>query len=1320
MPNLLGTLQSYFPQLILRRWQADPSTFERPFEERFEGAVLFADISGFTMLTEQLTAEGAAGTEELIQLLNGCFSDLIELVHAHGGDVVKFAGDALIALWPTGPLAPDDADLTMVGLRAAACGLAMQEALSGRAMGDGARLSLRIAMGVGEIALVHGGGQGGRWEFFVAGEPLVQISRLQRHVVPGELRLTAAAWDRLRGHGHGVPQAEGGVRLEALDAPPAAPAFPAPVFPPDMEETLEAWLPRAVRARLLAGQTDWLAELRRVTVVFVNVPELNQRATLERAQQLIGTLQEAVERFGGSINKLSVDEKGVSMLAAFGLPPRSHADDPWRALQAALVLRKELAALGAATGIGMASGRVFCGEVGNSRRREYTVIGDPVNLAARLMQLAAGDLLCDAETMLLLQHRYQFESLAPSTMKGKTSPVLAFRPKAEQVMPAAVSTELIGRQHEKALLFQALEALRDTGKGAAFLIEGEVGLGKSQVLAAAIAHAGTLDLAVLQGEGDSVGRAVPYHAWTPIFKPILGLGEATVAPALSDALDRELGAGRLAPLLAPVLGLELPETPETEQMHGQVRADNTQDLLLTLLEREAERHPLVIALEDLHWLDSASLSLLRGACQREIPIVWLLTARPAGEPDAGDAIRELNAVTRLELGPLPPAEAKTLACRCLGVKDLPPLVESFLFEMAEGHPFFTEELAYAVRDAGFLVIADGTCRLAEEISTLSALDLPTTIEGLITSRVDRLTESQQLSLKVASIIGRVFATRTLRDVHPIAADRPRLAGHLRDLTTLGLTVQEASDPDETYAFRHVVTQSVTYNMLLNSQREQLHREVAAWYEEAHAGALAPYYPLLAHHWERGGDAGKAIAYLSKAGEQALRGGAYQEALATYQRMLSLSEKAPAGAREKGSWHHGLGQAYLGLGRLSESDHHLRIAAEALGVPVPTGVLRQVLGLLREIGIQAWHRLGPGARAERPMSARRGSPSEAVEQARLYQQLSLVHYFAGETLPIVFDCFRALNLAERARAQREQAGALADMAVLMGVVPAHGLAQAYARRAMQALEGVEDLTVRAQVLTRTSLYAMGIGHWENVRSALREAMALSERLGDRRMYGESLVVLALSYRYAGDFAEAIGLYEQLFDKAKRQSNEQEASWSLNGKGMILLRQGEVAAAALCFDEADRLVAANRDETERLNTLSQRALIYLSRGQRSDAWEAAQELLAMIAKKPPIAPHALDGLSGTAEVCLGLWEQAAGDGTRYREAARQACRALARFATLFPMAEPRAWLWRGEVMWRDGRHGQARRAWERSERLARGLAMTFDAAEAARAIARCENA
>ncbi len=1303
MPVLRETLQSYVPRILLRRGEHDPSTFQRPFEARFEGAVLFADISGFTALAEQLTAEGAAGTEELIRILNSCFSDLIERVHAHGGDVVKFAGDALLAIWPEGDEA--GTELEAMALRAAACGLEMQEALSDRPMGTGVQLSMRIGMGVGEIALIHGGGHGGAWEFFVVGEPLLQLARLQRQIVPGELRLTAPAWNLLQGHGHGSPQPGGGVRLEALDTLPPALTLPEPTLPSEAETALQAWVPGAVRRRLLAGQTGWLAELRRVTVVFVNVPALNHYTSLERAQQIMEVLQREVERFGGSINKLSVDEKGVSLLAAFGLPPRSHADDPWRALQAAIALRLELATMGAASGIGIATGRVFCGEVGNARRREYTVIGDPVNLAARLMQLAPGEILCDAETTLQLQNRYEFESSSPTSVKGKTAPILAFRPKAELAREEA-APELIGRQREKTQLFDALERLSETGHGSAFLIEAEVGLGKSQLVAAAMAQAQALGMRILQGEGEAVGRAVPHHAWGPVFKRLLGQEGLPSAPRLQDFLDRELGEGRLTPLLAPVLGLELPETADTAQLHGKVRADNTHDLLLRLIAREAERHPLLIVIEDLHWLDSASVALLQQACQRSLPILWLLTASPHGEHADLAAIRGLPGVKRVELGPLSREEAAALACRALDVADLPPPVERFIFEMAEGHPFVTEELAYAVRDAGLLEIEDGKSRLVAESASLSSQDLPTTIQGLITSRVDRLPQSQQLSLKVASIIGRSFAYRTLRDVHPIEADRPRLEGQLRDLTNKGLTMLEAPAPDSTYAFRHVVTHEVTYNLLLNSQREQLHREVASWYEQAHSGALAPVYPILAHHWERGGDAGQAIGYLTKAGIQALKGGAYQEAIASYQRALTLAEKVPFGTRERGAWHQGLGEAYLGLGRLEEGEHHLRIAAQALGVPVPTSTATRILAILKEVGIQAWHRFGWGMR--------RGDPEERREGARLYQQLSLVHYFAGESLPVVLDCFRALNLAEQAGASREESGALADMAVLMGVVPVHAFARFYLKQALRALRGVEDLSVRAKVLTRTSLYEMGCGNWQGVRESLREAMALSERLGDRRMYGESLVVLALSYRYAGDFEEALGLYDQLHDSALRRGNDQERSWALNGKGMILLRQGEIEEASRLFDEAESLVAASPDETERLNTLSQRALIHLRKGEREAAWEAAQEALAMIARKPPIAGHAIDGISGAAEVFLGLWEQSAE--RRYREAAKRACRAMRRFATLFPMAESRAWLWRGEFAWLDGSHAKARRALQRSLKLAQGLEMRYDVERISEVIAR----
>ena len=248
---------------------------------------------------------------------------------------------------------------------------------------------------------------------------------------------------------------------------------------------IRAFIPAAIRDRLDAGQTAWLAELRRLTVLFINLPptDLDRPDALAQAQETIKAVQVCLYGHEGSLNKLSVDDKGTMVVAAMGLPPLAHRDDARRGIQAAIAIREGLEALGVECSIGVATGRVYCGEVGNARRREYTIIGRVVNLAARLMQ-AAGEhheVLCDEETARASKGCFRFEPLPPRRLKNIEGLVPIFRP-LDEIADCRGPRTTIGRQFERATLLARLDALR-AGQGGVVVLEGEPGIGKSQLIA---------------------------------------------------------------------------------------------------------------------------------------------------------------------------------------------------------------------------------------------------------------------------------------------------------------------------------------------------------------------------------------------------------------------------------------------------------------------------------------------------------------------------------------------------------------------------------------------------------------------------------------------------------------------------------------------------------------------------------------------------------------------------------------------------------------------------------------------------------------------
>ncbi|MCY1058720.1 adenylate/guanylate cyclase domain-containing protein [Nannocystis sp. SCPEA4] len=928
MPELFKALASYIPAIVTRRLSVDPRPLHQPQAEIVAAAVLCADVTGFTALTEALAKQGPAGVEKVAAGLNTYFGRLIEITAAHGGDVVKFAGDALTAVWVA------EGSSARAAEAAVACGLAIQAALHNLPIDDGIELSLRIGVAAGRIALVHVGGLGGRWQLVLVGPAIEAVRRAQALARPGEVVVDRRVATMLGTRVDGEPRGEQGFgRVVVLRDPMVPTPLVRPQLPDAAEEALRGYVPPAVIARLSAGQSSFLAELRRLSVLFINFPDLKHQTPLIEAQEVMAAVQQIVETWEGTISHLSVDDHGTTVLVAFGLPPLAHEDDPVRAVEAAQQARELQQRLGWRATCGIASGRAFCGTVGSAERCEYTVLGDVVNLAARLMQAGDGKaVLCDHYTFVATRGQFLFEGLPPISVKGKEGTISIYTPASARLpgrsqqqravsgpLPAAGGPKatLVGRMRERGVLINGLhEVLR--GKSATIVVEGEAGLGKTRLADDLLDQAEAAGAQRLLGAREISEAAGPYHAWLPIFATIFGLNQGTDGGQGSDPYQRVVsGLRRLvpaavsrAPLLGAVLPLDVADNDRTAPLQGRARAEQTRVLLVQILLAYLKANPTVLLLEDAQRFDSASWALLAEVREEVHPLLCVLVTGPVDSDTAAAELRQILAdrgTYHLQLQPLSLVETENLVCRRLGVSRLPPEVASFIYERAEGHPFFSEELASALRDAGFITIWNGECLLSHEAGDLRTAKFPDNLEAVITSRIDRLQQQHQLVLKVGAVLGRVFSLSLLRAIYPIEADKAQLPEYLQALERRGLVVPKPGAAEGTCLFKHALTQEVAYNLLPFAQRQQLHQAVAEHFERAHGSKLELYYPLLAHHWYRvvassalvpGGGRpspeliGRAVLYLQRAGDQAIRNDAGQEAVSHYSHAIELLQHLP--------------------------------------------------------------------------------------------------------------------------------------------------------------------------------------------------------------------------------------------------------------------------------------------------------------------------------------------------------------------------------------------------------------------------------------------
>ena len=1307
--DLSATLAGYVPDLVLRRCALDVKPISEAARESFSAAVLFTDISGFTALAERLAAEGPAGAEKLSGVLNSYFDSLIRMICARGGDVVKLAGDALVAVWP----APGN-ELEEEVRRAAGAAWDVQVALGGSEVAGGARLYTRMCVGAGEVTAIFVGGMFDRWELLIGGPPLAQVAEA-RQARPGEVVISAEAATCLGAGFELAPLERGCSRLSAIPPDLRNQGFGEPParnssLPP---EVLIPYIPGAIRVRLLAGQTDWLSELRPATLIFMSLPDPGTRGTSAvRAQAVTRAIQGVLYRYEGSVNKLSADDKGVTLVAAMGLPPLAHEDDASRGVLVALGLSKELGKLNVAHAIGVSTGRVFCGTIGSTARREYTVIGDVVNLAARLMTAAGqGRILCDEATAEAAGHRVSFETLPPVMVKGKSQPVAIYRP----IGPSArenLTMAMVGRERERQVVAESLKALNH-GQGGVLVIEGEPGIGKSRLVNDLLEQAKTQGLPVLLGAADAVERSTPYHAWRNVFAKIFGIPDS-----MTDANERRsrvlarLGtdaeALRLAPLLEAILPLGLSDSDVTRRMTGQVRAENTHDLLIRLLRRQAASAPLLVVMEDAHWLDSASWTFAVQAALRVQPALLVISTRPIAEPPkAYLALLALGQTKRLVLSAIPALDVATLICQRLKATSVPREVVELVAQKAQGNPFFTEELVSSLRDSEMVQVIDGECRIAAGVD-LQQVSFPETVQGVVTSRIDRLTPSQQLTLKVASVIGRMFTFNVLHEIYPMEPERGHLEQHLTALEQQDLTPRAGSDEDVSYFFKHVIMQEVAYGLMLYSQRRTLHRAVALWYERQ--GTISPaYYAALAHHWRLAEDRAKAIDYFDKAGHEALRGGACSEAVDFYGAAVELyRQEVPAGG-DRGrlaAWHQSLSDAHLGLGDVSAAGAEINKTMALLDVATPPSAWRFHGALCLEIIKQVVRRALPwGWKTKDEADAKLKRQTAAALERR-----SHICYYESEFFVGFLASVRMLNLAEATGSCAELSRAYALMCLGLSLAPAPLLPEMYYKLALAEAEGEKDLSARGWVLELTGVYSYSAGHWSRGEQHLSEAVRISKSGGDWRRWEESSIQLAVLYYFQAKYDRALELFDLVTVEARRRSHRQAEMRGNCGRAMILARRGDLEGAEEALSAAVLLDNEHGGRVDGIWVHGVRTWVLGKRGKTELAEESAAKALALMQHLPPVANYVLEGYAMLAEAYVDLMTRGGPKGAetahRLELGYRDAFHYLRIANRKFKIAQPRRLLIQAMHLRHLGRGGSSRRYCNRALSAARRIGLPLE--------------
>jgi len=1292
-----------------------------PLPTRTFGTALFADIVGFTPLTEKLTrALGQArGAEELVGTLDHIYEALLNEVDRFGGSVINFSGDG-VTCWFEG----DDPRYVV------AAGFAMQSAMQQfRTVAihqeDTVSFSVKVAMAMGPVRRFMVGDPSIQFIDTLAGTTMDRLAMAISLTEKDEVVIDQPIFEALGGFARlqkwRVSDTVHFAVISALNIE----VQPKPIKPLDPnalnEEQIRPWLLEPVYNRLQSGQGDFLAELRYTLSVFISFSGIDydqDDSAGDKLNAFICWVQQVLKRYEGALLDLTIGDKGSYLYAVFGAPI-SHDDDAIRALEATLDLRElpsELDYIGLIK-IGISQGHMRTGAYGSRHRHTYGVLGNEVNLAARLMELAQPwQILVTERVVNAVSTRYQFTPMGIVPIKGKQETVNVFQLQGRENTPSIKSstTSLVGRAIERALLLKKLDALCDKKETQLIIIEGDAGIGKTRLLEDIQIEAQRRSITTLSGAGHAIEKSTPYYAWRLIFSHIfkldslpdersvrslhlLSLLESTLPPSLQ----------KLSPLINTVIPLDLPENDLTKQMNGQVRAENTQLILLHILKNLSEDGPTVLLMEDAQWFDSGSWSLVRRVANEVPHILIMISTRPLSEslPNEYSSLLADVFTTRLELSPMPLDDVHALVAQRLGVQSMPDSIAKLISEKAEGNPFFAEELTYAVRESGFIQITGGQAQLAPDLD-LNTITLPESIQDIVTSRIDRLSPSQQLTIKVASVIGRIFIYRILHDSYPIAQERSTLEEQLKTLGRLNLTALETLEPEITYAFKHSITQEVSYSLMLFSQRRELHRIIAEWYEKYQADDLHAYFALLAYHWSNAEQSEKAIEYLEKAGEQALRNFANTEAVEFFERAIALSDarSTHVDPLRRARWELQAGEACVNLSDYVDGRRYIEAGLSRFGQPVPSTTSEQVTSVLVQIIRQFMHRKMPGRYIGRSLE----NKDNLLVLARAYERLSEATYFLGETLVPVYSAFRGLNLSEGAGPSPETARSSAAVGALLGFIPMHSVARGYLNRAQAMAYEFDHLESREFVSMTSSYYYCGVGDWEKVEKQAGQVLELADHLGDKRRWQDVTSHITSMHYFQGAFASSAELADELHKTASHRRDHRFMALALQDLTHHALYLGRLDDATQYLSTLQTLIGEGSEVSViplRMELLGMTALVHLQQGQIDQAVKKAQQSLDLTVKANPSFYAAITGYTAPAEVYLTLWEDQPNNAEFSRQS-KLAIQTLKKYARVFPVGQPRLLRYQGWFHWLAGKKNRAQKAWQTGLYLAEQLNMQYD--------------
>jgi predicted ATPase/class 3 adenylate cyclase len=1125
-------LHAYAPRLAIE-WL---SRYPDQRHLAIDGSMAFVDISGFTKLTERLARKGNVGAEEMSDILDSTFGMLIRAARPDGADLVKWGGDAILLLFR----GPDHA------AHAARAAYRMRKTLreSGRTTATAGQVTLRMSVGI----------HSGEFHFFLVGDPAVHrelvvsgpsaslTAEMESIATAGQIAVSDATAALLAPSLLGEQIAGGRLLRSEPRLPDIAPESFAAIGI-DLASTLSP----PVREHLLAAAGE--SEHRPIAVAFVQfsgtdalLTDAGPDAVATALDECVRNVQHAAATYEVTFLESDINRDGGKIMLVAGAP-RSGGGDEERMLCTVREVVDRAGVLALRAGINR--GWVFSGDFGPDFRRTYSVKGDAINLAARVMGKAAvGQVLVTQDAIARSRTVFETEPLSPFTVKGKSRLIHAVALGAfggERAEDAA-DGDFVGREHELSVLSAALDAAR-ARRGTLTEVIGEPGMGKSRLIHEMRRLAA--DLCIVDAPSGSYQSSTAYYPFRTLLRDVLGIrpdtDEASVANRLTDRVkDNAPELLPWLPLLAIVLGIELPPSRETTELDEKFRRPKLADVTIEFL-RVVLPTPTVLVFENVHLVDDASADLLRRLADEVAGQPWavVLSRRDDGTgfvPDRSDGHE------RLALAPIDGSAALELLASTARSTPLSSQAMSVIAAKAGGNPLFLRALVLAASRSG------------------SVTDLPDSIEGVVTSQIDRLDPQDRTLLRYAAVLGIRFPLADLRDM--LAVQGATLDGDA--LRRIGDFIEP--DGHDSRRFRHAVIRDVAYAGLPYRLRRQMHEHVGLALERT-AGNREDLADQLSMHFFHAHNYEKAWTHSRAAGDRARAHYAHAEAMEFLERALESAAHVPeqVAPAQIAAVQELLGDVRDIAGLSTEAaDAYRRARRFAIGDPVQlAGLMFKEASIAQRVG-KFSDSLRLLSRGRKVLDGASGTDVDAT-RSRLATRYSFGKYLQGKYHEAMR--WSAVGAREAREAGDRESLAYAYNTMHLAYMHAGRIEeQPFGELSLAIYEEVGDLRMQGHCLNNLAIGAMQDGRWDLSADLLHRAADVFRRIGDTANEANAVYNRADLLIRQGRFAEVEPLLTAALRAARAVDDHELVALVLRERGRMLSGLGRWDEAVELFDDA----------------------------------------------------------------------------------------------------------------------------------------------------------